>query len=152
MRLGSSLVVGLALAAVLPTVRGHGDEPKKGDSLMQRKLRHTQKVLEGIALGDFVKIADNAEELIAISKKAEWKVVNNPKYELHSNEFRRSAAELVDKARDKNLDGATLAYLDLTLNCVRCHKFVREVRQARLPPEQRRGYLAANERSRQGAD
>jgi hypothetical protein len=30
------------------------------------------------------------------------------------------------KAKDKNIDGATLAYLRLTMNCVNCHKYVRQ--------------------------
>ena len=30
----------------------------------------------------------------------------------------------------KNLDAATLGYMDLTMSCVRCHKHVREVRKA----------------------
>ncbi len=28
-------------------------------------------------------------------------------------------------ARNRNIDGATLAYLKLTMNCVQCHKYVR---------------------------
>ena len=29
-------------------------------------------------------------------------------------------------AKAKNIDGATLAYVQLTVNCVNCHKYVRE--------------------------
>ena len=51
---------------------------------------------------------------------------------MFSNDFRRSAAELVEKAKQKNLDGAALSYVDLTLACVKCHKYVRESRQSKL--------------------
>jgi hypothetical protein len=88
-------------------------------------------VLEGIAVNDFDKIAKHGEELIFISKQAEWRVLQTPQYELHSNEFRRIADDLVRSAKAKNLDAATLAYVDLTLTCVKCHKHVREVRMAR---------------------
>ena len=30
------------------------------------------------------------------------------------------------KAKAKNLDGATLAYVRLTMNCIECHKYVRD--------------------------
>ena len=35
------------------------------------------------------------------------------------------AETLAAKAKDKNLDGATLAYLDMTLSCVACHNHFR---------------------------
>ena len=99
---------------------------------MKRKLTNSQKVLEGIALNDFDKISNHAEQLILISKQAEWKVMKTPQYEMFSNDFRRSAEELVDKAKQKNIDGAAFSYVDLTLTCVKCHKYVRESRQGKL--------------------
>jgi hypothetical protein len=125
----SFLAVVLCAAALL--ANGHGQETKVA-GLMQQKLAAAQKVLEGVALNDFGKITQNAQDLIRISKLAEWRIVKTPQYELHSNEFRRNAETLLTRAREKNLDGAALAYVELTLSCVRCHKYVREVRTARL--------------------
>jgi hypothetical protein len=133
MRAWTILLVALALA--VPTLSGHGQAGRKGDrepSLMQKKLEHAQRVLEGIAVHDFDKISRNAEDLIILSKQAEWKVLQTPQYELHSNEFRRIADSLVKSARDKNLDAAALNYVEMTLSCVKCHKYVREVRMTRL--------------------
>ena len=112
---------------------GQAKEPRKVSELMQRKLTSSQKILEGLALNDFDKIRENADELIQVSKIAEWHVLKTPMYELHSNEFRRTAETLGTRAKEKNLDGAALAYVEMTLTCVRCHKYVREIRQARLP-------------------
>ena len=105
---------------------------KELSELMKRKLTNAQKVLEGIAVNDFDKISTHAEELIMISKQAEWKVMKTPQYDMFSNDFRRSATELVEKAKQKNLDGAALSYVDLTLTCVKCHKYVRDTRMTRL--------------------
>jgi hypothetical protein len=113
--------------AALPTK----DDEKKVKELMRHKLTCAQKVLEGLAVSDFDLISSNADELIQVSKESEWRVLKTPKYEVFSNEFRRSAESLGTKAREKNLDGASLAYVELTLTCVRCHKHVREVRMAR---------------------
>jgi hypothetical protein len=110
-------------------------EPKVHD-LMVKKLQNSQKVLEGIALNDPELIAKHARELIEISKQAEWRVFKTPRYELWSNEFRRNAETMADAAKVKNLEGATLAYVDLTLTCVKCHKYVREERRVELPAEQ----------------
>lgn len=123
------LIIAALVVAVL-VAGGRGDE-KKDDNLMRKKLEHSQKLLEGITTNDFDKIGRNAEELIAISKLAEWRVIKTPVYELHSNDFRRIADTIVREAKAKNLDGAALAYLDLTMNCVKCHKYVREVRMTK---------------------
>ena len=109
-----------------------GREPEKVSDLMHRKLENSQKVLEGLALNDFKKIGRHADELIDISKQAEWRVLKTRQYEVYGNEFRRIAERLVNDARDKNLDAAALSYVELTLTCVRCHKHVREERMTRL--------------------
>src|SRR6516165_1501127 len=108
----------VALLVALPIIGGRGEEPQKKEKetpkaaeLMRKKLKHSQLILEGVALGDFKKISENADELI-------------------SNQFRDNAGDLIKKAKDKNLDGAALAYVDLTLTCVKCHKYVREERGA----------------------
>lgn len=100
--------------------------------LMQDKLNSSKALLEGIALADFNRISGSADKLIQISKAADWFVFKTPKYELYTNEFRRAAEVIAQKASAKNLDGVTLAYFDMTMSCVRCHQYVREVREARL--------------------
>ena len=118
--------------ACIPVLVGEGPKDNKVQQLMKKKLQHSQRVLEGIALNDFGLISRNAEDLIRVSKEAEWHVLKSPQYDVNSNEFRRSAVALIQAAKDKNVDGAALAYVDLTLSCVRCHKHLREVRQTRL--------------------
>ena len=120
------------MATAAPTISGHlAAQDDKVAQLMKRKLTHSQKILEGIAVNDFDLIVRNAEELIIISKTVEWRVLKTPQYEVHSNDFRRIAEQLVTQAKAKNSDGAALAYVDLTLTCVKCHKHVREIRMAK---------------------
>src|SRR6516225_4087495 len=124
----------LGIALILAVTGGIGlfsalaKDDKKEPSLMRKKLAHAQKILEALALNKFTNIEANAEELITISKHASWKANKSPKYELYSEEFRRIAETLIEKAREKNIDGATLAYLDLTMSCVKCHKHIRDTR------------------------
>jgi hypothetical protein len=125
----------LAMLALVPVSSGDGQDNKKVSELMHRKLTYAQRVLEGVAINDFDKITRNAEELVQVSKDVEWQVVKTPRYEVHSNEFRRAVETMIEKSRDKNLDGAALAYVEMTLTCVKCHKYVREVKMTRLTPE-----------------
>jgi hypothetical protein len=103
--------------------------------LMANKLQTSQRLLEAIALSDFTKIGAQADQLSQLATQAEWLAFKTPRYELHSNEFRRAAETIARKAKEKNIDGVTLAYMDLTMSCVRCHQYVREVRDASLPIE-----------------
>jgi hypothetical protein len=130
-------VLGLLLGAL--SLAGHAAQPKKKgkaekvDALMKKKLVQSQKVLAGIALNDFDKIAEGAEELMHISKQAEFKeVIKSPLYEVYSMQFRSNAEDLIKSAKKKNVDAAALSYVELTLTCVKCHKHVREKRMATL--------------------
>jgi len=129
----TTVLFGVLLLCAVPVLSGHGEEPKKAEPLMQRKLKHAQKVLEGLAINDFDKIGDNAQELLDLSKLNEWKVIKTPRYATYSNEFQENVEKLIKNAKDKNLDGATLAYMEMTSSCVKCHKHVREVRMTRSP-------------------
>jgi hypothetical protein len=130
-----TILFGVLLLLGVPLLSGHGDEPKKEENLMQRKLKHSQQVLEGLAINDFDKIGDNAKELLKISQLNEWKVVKTPRYATYSNEFQENVEKLIKNAKDKNLDGATLAYLEMTTTCVKCHKHVRETRMVQFDKE-----------------
>jgi len=110
-----------------------GQQTKASAKIMQEKLKKAQKLLEGIALANFKNVIGNAEDLIQLSKTAEWQVHDTPKYEMYSNEFRRAADNVIAKAKQKNIDGVTLAYFEMTMSCVHCHQYVREIRDARLP-------------------
>jgi hypothetical protein len=115
-----------------PPIRVFPKNQDRVKDLMKEKLQHAQKLLEGIAVEDYDKIQQQAEDLLQISKKAEWMVVHSPRYELYSNDFRRAADELIENAQKHKLEAATLSYMQMTLSCVHCHKYVRETREARL--------------------
>lgn len=127
-RIGATLLALLSLG-VLGTTVGQTQEPQRGRNLvMQQKLGHAQKVLEGISVGDFALIEKHAQELSLLSNRIEWQVMKTPEYLQYSNEFRRNVEAMAKAASNKNLDGAALAYVQMTMNCVNCHKHVRESR------------------------
>jgi hypothetical protein len=135
----TTCVLAVALCWPFPAAKareegqGKGKGKGKVSKIMQEKLKSSQKILEGIALADYDKITRSCEELIQLTTTEDWYVIKTPKYEMHSNEFRRTAEVIIQKAKNKNLDGVTLAYFEMTMSCVRCHQYVREVRDTSLP-------------------
>ena len=124
-----SLVM-LASVAVVLAAAGAEQRPTSRAEFMRMKLEYSKRVLEGLTLENFDTISQNAKTLKRLSEAAEWEVPTIPnatEYVAFTSEFQRCSDELIQKAKDKNIDGATLAYLRLTMNCVNCHKYVRQV-------------------------
>jgi hypothetical protein len=115
-----------------------GQDEKPGSPLarfMRQKLAHSQGVLEGLTTEDYPLIAKGAKAMRELSEDTRWRVTPNPNYLRLSSEFQDLADELAQKAKEKNLDGATLAYVKLTMNCVKCHERVRVNRWITLRPQ-----------------
>lgn len=93
--------------------------------IMQRKLDHAHSLLEALITGDFETLEDSAGALGKLSEEAGWFVIMTPEYTERSSAFRRAVAEIELSAKEKNLDRAALGYVDMTLQCVRCHQFLR---------------------------
>ncbi len=122
------LVVGavcLVVALALSVVAAQSEQPASLRDFMQVKLSHSQKALEGLTSGDFDLIAKNAQAMSLLSQESNWKVLQTTEYFERSQDFRRTCDSMTEAARKKNLDGAALAYIDLTMKCVNCHKYVR---------------------------
>jgi hypothetical protein len=123
------LLVPLILALLLADTKFTYAQAEKESGVktaMRQKVAYSQQVLVGITLEDYGLIANNAEKLVELSNKTNWYSRQVPEYELFLNEFRRNAQELTKAGQQKNLDAASLAYVQMTLSCVSCHKFIRQ--------------------------
>lgn len=106
-------------------------DPPRPDEVavfMRAKLEHSQLVFEGLALADYELIARGANNLALASQASSWQVLQTPEYARQSSEFRRSCESLRTAARQKNLDAAALAWMEVTLKCIQCHRYVRDER------------------------
>ncbi len=137
----SRLCLSLTLAAATLAVGlGTWNVPAQGQQgralrkFMRQKLEYSQNILEGLALEDFALIAKNAKALRELSEDAQWRVSPNVNYLRFSNEFQALADELEQKAKDRNIDGATLSFFKMTNNCIACHRLVRDERLLTLTP------------------
>lgn len=110
-----------------------GNQPNKVGDFMKLKLQKAQALLEGIAIEDYDQIQKNAQGLSLLCEEETWRVFQTPDYLQHSEQFRRTADSILNAAKKKNLDAAALGYVAMTMQCVNCHKYVRDVRMASLP-------------------
>lgn len=126
-----AVVGGVVLMAVLlhgsrPGAEEPGTRPDQVAGFMRAKLAHAQNVLEGLTVEDYELIDKAAQELSLASEDASWQVLQTEDYARQSAEFRRSCDSLRKAARERNLDGAALAWMEVTMKCVQCHKYVRD--------------------------
>lgn len=132
---GPALLLAVVLAGSLAGLTGAPPNPARpAHEFMREKLGLTQKVLEGLTAEDFALVEERARRLGAMSLQPPWQVLDHPDYAQHSLVFRREAEALARAAAARNLDGATLAYVRLTMSCIDCHKFVRGKRVACTAP------------------
>jgi hypothetical protein len=111
-------------------VRNHVTLVEDGEEAMAPpppgNQRIAKKVLEALALADLDNAAKFGDELIRIAEEAEWKALNTRQYEMWSDDFRQSTSAMVKTAKEKNLQGARLNCLGMTMCCFNCHSYVRE--------------------------
>jgi hypothetical protein len=140
-----SVIIAVLAGGWMVWQRGHAEEPalaqkkdspkkdspkpdkKKVKELMAMKLDQSQKLLAALVMNNLEKAIVHAEELQRIRKEAAWLIVKTEQYEIWSKEFSDAAERIIKGAKDKNLDKAKLAYLELTMTCFHCHAYVRDL-------------------------
>lgn len=106
--------------------QGKNPAQENVSKFMQAKLDSSKDVLEGLVTEDFDLIQKGTKKMIEMSNATEWQVVEGPVFAQQSAEFRNAAKEVLNYAQKKNLDGASLSYLHLTMTCIACHKQIKK--------------------------
>jgi len=107
--------------------RGDDDKPqaKEPSVWMKQKLTASQNILAGLTKGDYEAIEKNAQSMLAVGYLEKWVRADTPGYQKLMKDFEYANKALAMAAREKNLDGATISYVQLTFSCVHCHKVIR---------------------------
>jgi cytochrome c556 len=128
----SSQVVRLAMTLTMVSCLGSSGSPASAQDIlsafMKAKLDHAEKTLEGLAREDYELIEKHSQAINLLCEDEKWAVMKTIEYHERSREFQRSVYAITVAAREKNLEAATLAYVDTTLKCVSCHKYVRKLK------------------------
>jgi cytochrome c556 len=104
-------------------------EQEKSSVWMKQKLVFSQNILAGLTESDFDKVRTNAAAMSFLGYLEKWARADQPDYKKQVAFFDFASQELIRQAKEKNLDGATLAYNQLTVSCIQCHKIVRDVKK-----------------------
>jgi hypothetical protein len=123
----AALLLTTATLAVHPIRGGDEQEQDKSSLWMKQKLAASQNILGGLTKADYDTIRLNAESMLFVGYLERWVRAESPEYKNMMRDFEYANKALVLASREKSLDSATLAYVQLTLSCVNCHKVVRDL-------------------------
>ena len=93
---------------------------------MKKKLDYSQNILAGITAEDFDKIADNARAMKGLGKFEAFVRSRNAAYTRQLQTFEEVNDEIIRQADNDNVEGVALAFTQLTINCINCHKVLRQ--------------------------
>ncbi len=120
------VVVGLAIGAValtaMNTAAQDSEPPDEHTVAMREKLEQAQLLLEGIAREDFAVIQHSAEELERLSIDAQWMHIESAEYGDYGVQFRTAVKRTAKMAREKNVEGVTMSFMQVIMSCVQCHQ------------------------------
>lgn len=124
-----SVVVLLVVAGSVWSINQEpGDKATKA-AIMRLKLEPAKKILEGIALGDFQAVRKNTEQIRLLTLDEGWMLVQTDDYRQQTKNFERSLNLLNRMCDEKDIEGVTLAYMQVTMRCVECHQRMRDLRK-----------------------
>ncbi len=125
MKPGCAVAVALLISLGTSVALAGEEQEDKTSFWMQKKLEYSQRILEALAKEDYAEIAKNARSMSALTQMERWVRASLPEYRSQLRIFTNANEQLTRAADDKQLDAAALAYVQLTLSCVNCHKVVR---------------------------
>ncbi len=123
--IASLIGLGAAGTVIMPQQEQEDSFPIDKKKFMQRKVEDSKNIVQALATENYDAIKKYSQDLLLLSNESNWNSIQSPEYIELSREFRLSASRLREIADQKNIDSATLGYFELTLNCVRCHKYLR---------------------------
>jgi hypothetical protein len=121
----------LALAGiVVMSVTAGGSQGPELSAVMREKLSHAQKILEGVVTSDWVTLEMQSRQLEELTNDPRWMVLKYPEYARHSAAFVRAVQTLHTAAAQRDLEKTPKAYVNVTLQCVECHRYLARARIA----------------------
>jgi len=118
-----SLAVAIVLATTAALVTSQTTPTTR--TLMKAKTGYAHRLLDAVVLEDFDVIQDQAFRLKAVAETADWYTAESAEFVRETESFIRAADRLFQAAKENNGDAAALAYMDVTLSCVHCHRHLR---------------------------
>ena len=123
--------VGLAILLVLGSATTEvASQTVPLKQLMRQKLVQSEKLLEAVVTSNWAELARRSRTLEELTNEPAWMALKTPEYVRQSSAFMEAAHDLMDAADRRDQEATPVAYLSLTLSCVRCHQYVARARIA----------------------
>jgi len=124
------IVVCVAFSGWLASAQKPAEQEPEANFWMKKKLEFSQHILAGLATADFDQISKSAKSMNKLSQIERWtRRTNAEEYRTQLQFFRFANDDLVRQAEKKNIEGVSLAFSQLTLTCVNCHKVIRDTKE-----------------------
>ena len=114
-----------------PSVQDKGnadkqDEPERAlERFMRQKLQASSLILEGLCTEDLKMVSEGSDTLMKMSREEHWRVSNDVMYRRYSEQFIHAVEELKHEAEDNDMNGTSMAWVNVTMKCLKCHEWVR---------------------------
>ncbi len=120
-------------AVKVPPTKDEGSADKQDDpdpalkKFMRQKLHASNQILEGLCTEDLEMVSDGSDTLMKMSGEEHWRVSNDIMYRRYSTEFMHAVEELQKEAKDNDMNGTSMAWVNVTMKCLKCHEWVRNI-------------------------
>lgn len=121
---GTFLLVGVGIKTL--SVSQENQSTLSSAGIMRLKLEPAKNILEGIAVADFQAVRKHTEQLRLLTLDSKWMVLQSEGYRTQTKNFERSLNLLNRMCDEKDMDGVTLAYMQVAMRCVECHRMIRD--------------------------
>jgi len=102
--------------------------------VMRAKLEHSQKILEAVVTSNWQLLERESRDMALVVQDPAWSSLVMPEYIRHSEAFLRATNDLIEAAKLRDLESASLGFISLTASCVSCHRYLARARIVTTPP------------------
>ena len=121
----------LAVVALLTVAATTTAQGPAVDRVMRKKLVVAQHILEAVVTSRWADLEARSRELEGLTSEPGWTVFKAPEYAARSDAFKKAVRMLHDAAANRDLEATPKAYIDVTLSCVACHRYMARSRIAK---------------------
>ena len=123
----SLFALSIVIAVITAAATNGDDKPEKPSDKesywMRKKLELSCDIMTALARGEMETVADRGRTMKKLSAIEGWaRRTDAVEYRKQLKYFQKINSTLIQQAEEDNLDGATLAFTQLTVSCVNCHK------------------------------
>lgn len=109
-------------------------QTRRLNAVMRGKLDHSKNVLEAVVTSNWQMLERESRALAAVTQEPAWTVLKMPEYVTQSEGYVRATRDLLDAAKQRDLEAASRGFVALSTSCVSCHQYLARSRVANERP------------------